>query len=191
MPDSAHERLRAYAALLATWTRRINLVSRADADQLWPRHIEDSLRLLPLIPPGTDRALDLGSGAGLPGLVLALASGVPFDLVEADRRKAAFLREAARLTGAPVAVHATRIEALPPGRWPLITARALAPLPALLRLAAPYLAPGGTLLFPKGARASEEIEAARQTWSFDLERHGAADGPVLAITGLEPVLADA
>ena len=183
LPRETEDRLRAYAALLATWTRRISLVSTQDQAQIWTRHVQDSLRLLPLIPPGTTRAIDLGSGAGLPGLVLAIATGIAFDLVESDRRKAAFLTEAARITGAPVQVHAARIEAcsIPPA--PLVTARALAPLPALLALAAPLLAPGGTALFPKGARAEAEINAARAGWSFTLARHGPADGPILAITG--------
>lgn len=167
LPPETMERLHAYAALLATWTRRINLVSTADRDSIWHRHVEDSLRLLPLIPPATPRAIDLGSGGGLPGLVLAIVTGIPFDLVESDRRKAAFLREAARATAAPVQVHAVRIEScgLPPA--PLVTARALAPLPALLDLAAPLLASGGVMLFPKGARAAEELAAARTRWSFD------------------------
>lgn len=180
----AEQRLRAYAALLARWTQRINLVSRGDEPHLWERHVLDSLRLLPLIPPGIDRAIDLGSGAGLPGLVLAVASGIRFELVESDRRKAAFLLEAQRVTGAPVEIHCARIEAvtLPPA--PLVTARALAPLETLLGLAAPLLAPGGVALFPKGARAAEEIAAARRTWHFDVERAGAADSPILAVTGL-------
>src|SRR3954452_24024724 len=119
-------RLRAYASLLARWTRRISLISRRDEGQIWERHVLDSLRLAPLIPPGTGRAIDLGSGAGLPGLVLAVATGGAFDLVEADRRKAAFLLEAQRVTGAPVRVHAARIEQAGLEPAPLITARALA-----------------------------------------------------------------
>ena len=185
LPAQTIERLQTYATLLATWTRRINLIAPADIPHIWPRHIEDSLRLLPLIspgiPPGAARAIDLGSGAGLPGLVLAIATGIPFDLVEADQRKAAFLREAARLTAAPATIYPVRIETctLPPA--PLVTARALAPLSQLLPLAAPLLAPGGRMLFPKGARAAAEIAAARETWSFTLETHG-AEHPVLAIT---------
>ena len=176
------DRLRAYADLLLTWTRRINLVSAADAGRIWDRHVVDSLRLLPLIPPGTARAIDLGSGGGLPGLVLAIAGGVPFDLVESDARKCAFLREAARVTGAPVQIHASRIEScgLPPA--PLVTARALAPLPALLALAVPLLAPGGTMLLFKGMRAEAELDTARAGWRFGLRIHGSADSPILAIT---------
>lgn len=181
LPPETTERLRAFAALLAAWTRRINLVSSSDRDVIWTRHVQDSLRLLRLIPPGTARAIDLGSGGGLPGLVLAIASGIPFDLVESDRRKAAFLGEAARATAAPVRVHAVRIEGcgLPPA--PLVTARALAPLAGLLDLAAPLLAPGGLLLFPKGARAAEELEAARERWGFDARLEDDPAHPVLAL----------
>ncbi len=126
-------------ALLLRWNGTINLIGRADADpeSVWDRHVANSLRLLPLMPPGAMAATDLGSGAGLPGLVLAVATGVPFALVEADRRKAAFLAEAARVTAAPVTVHCARIEAVRLGPAPLVTARALASLPRLLGYAAP------------------------------------------------------
>lgn len=184
LAEPAEQRLRAYAALLARWTQRINLVSRGDEAQIWERHVLDSLRLAPLIPAGTPNAIDLGSGAGLPGLVLALATGIPFALIEADRRKAAFLTEAQRVTGAPVSVHCTRIEAATLAPAPLLTARALAPLETLLGLAAQLLAPGGVALFPKGARAADEIAAARRRWRFDLEVVGETDSPILVVTGL-------
>ena len=182
------DRLRNYVALLLRWNATINLVGRGDADLLWTRHVADSLRLAPLVPPGTDAATDLGSGAGLPGLVLAVVTGVPFALVEADRRKAAFLLEAARVTAAPVTAHCTRIEAaqIPPA--PLVTARALAPLPRLLDYARPLLAPGGICLFPKGAGADAEIAAARhQGWRFTVEKHddpAMPDSTVLRISDL-------
>jgi 16S rRNA (guanine527-N7)-methyltransferase len=185
LSEAVEARLRAYAALLARWTQRINLVSRADAGQIWERHVQDSLLLLPLIPAGVERAIDLGSGAGLPGLVLAVASGIHFDLVEADRRKAAFLQEAQRVTGADVTVHCARIEALSLAPALLVTARALAPLETLLGLAAPLLAPDGVGLFPKGARAEAEIEAARRIWRFELGRAGTAESPILVVSGLE------
>ena len=170
LPPGTLARLEAYVALLAKWTPTINLVAAADRAHLWSRHVLDSLRLLPLIPPGTARGIDLGSGAGLPGLVLAIAAGIPFDLVESDRRKAAFLMEAQRATGAPVQVHCVRIEAaaLPPA--PLVTARALAPLGTLLGLATPLLAADGLALFPKGARAAEELAQARQDWTMDVRQ---------------------
>jgi 16S rRNA (guanine527-N7)-methyltransferase len=182
-------RLEVYAALLAKWNPTIRLISAQDVPTIWPRHIEDSLQLLSLIPADVDHAVDLGSGGGLPGMVLALASGIPFDLVESDQRKAAFLREVATATGAPVIVHAERIETaeIPPCR--LVTARALAPLPKLLELAHPFLAPGGICLFPKGERAEAELEDAAQGWSMRAETVASRTSPgaqLLLIHDLHP-----
>lgn len=184
------ERLEIYTDLLTRWQVRINLVSPRDLPHLWPRHIEDALQLLPLIPPGTPRAIDLGSGAGLPGLILAIASGIPFDLVESDQRKAAFLREAIRATSAPARIHALRIEAaeLPPA--PLITARALAPLAILLSWASPHLAPGGICLFPKGRSVDRELTEAAPRWHMQLNRIPSRTDPsatILRISEVAPV----
>lgn len=164
-------RLELFADLLLTWNARINLISRADAPHLWQRHITDALQLAPLIPPGCPRAIDLGSGAGFPGLVLAIATGMRFDLIESDQRKASFLREAGRLTAAPVQVHACRIELAKCPPAPLITARALAPLSSLLGFAVPLLADGGVCLFPKGENAETEVDAALAAWTMRVERH--------------------
>ena len=163
------EALDQFASLLLRWNRTVNLIAAGDEPSLWQRHIADSLQLAPLMRPLPDRAIDLGSGAGFPGLILALATGILFDLIEADMRKAAFLREAARTTGAPVRVHASRIEATTLPSAPLVTARALAPLPKLLALAAPLLAPGGTCLFLKGSSAQAELTAASAQWHMQSE----------------------
>ncbi|MDT7953339.1 MAG: 16S rRNA (guanine(527)-N(7))-methyltransferase RsmG [Acetobacteraceae bacterium] len=178
----AETRLRTFATLLLRWTQRINLISRNDQAHVWERHVLDCVRLAPFLPPGTERAIDLGSGAGLPGLVLAIATGIPFDLVESDRRKAAFLTEAASVTQAPVKIHCARIESLALPQASVVTARALAPLPALLGLAAPLLAPGGTLLFPKGAQVWAELEAARADWRFTQRVVGSLESPILCLT---------
>jgi 16S rRNA (guanine527-N7)-methyltransferase len=164
-----HLRLEAYVALLLRWNRTINLISRRDEAQIWTRHIHDSLGLLPLLPPGFSHAIDLGSGAGLPGLVLAIATNRPFHLVEADQRKAAFLREAARTTGAPATIHNSRIEASSPPLAPVITARALAPLVQLLAWSAPLLLPGGICIFPKGRTAADELTQARAQWQMQVD----------------------
>jgi 16S rRNA (guanine527-N7)-methyltransferase len=187
------ERLGLYVDLLLRWQRTINLISRRDRAQIWPRHIDDSLQLLPLIPPGTPRGIDLGSGAGLPGLVLAIATGIPFDLVESDQRKAAFLREAAHVTGAPVGVHATRIETATIPRAPLVTARALAPLDRLLPWAARLLAPGGVCLFPKGRGAEGELTAAAARWHMHVLAAPSRTDPsatILRISEIGPVHSD-
>lgn len=182
LPAEAETRLRTFATLLLRWTQRINLISRNDQAHVWERHVLDSLRLIPFLPSGTERAIDLGSGAGLPGLVLAIATGIRFDLVESDRRKAAFLTEAASVTQAPVSIHCARIESLTLAPAPVVTARALAPLPVLLGLAAPLLAPGGTMLFPKGAQVWAEIVAARKTWRFAQRVVGSLELPILCLT---------
>lgn len=187
VPRETRERLAAYVDVLLHWQKTINLISSRDTAKVWTRHIADSLQLLPLIPPDTERAIDLGSGAGLPGLVLAIATGIAFDLVEADHRKAAFLREATRLTEAPATIHATRIEAtfLPPAR--LITARALAPLATLLLWAAPLLAPDGVCLFPKGRTVEDELTAAAAKWQMQLHRTPSRTDPSATILRISEI----
>jgi 16S rRNA (guanine527-N7)-methyltransferase len=183
-------RLEAFSDLLLRWNARINLISQSDVPLLWERHVEDSLQLASLIPTGTQRAIDLGSGAGFPGLILCIATCIPFDLIESDQRKAAFLREAARLTQAPARIHACRIEAATIEPAPLVTARALAPLPKLLALAAPILAEDGTCIFPKSEKADQEIADASAAWTMQIERHISRtdrSGVILRISGVKRV----
>jgi 16S rRNA (guanine(527)-N(7))-methyltransferase RsmG len=170
VPRETTERLTIYRDLLQLWNGRINLVSRGDLANVWHRHFLDSLQLCALMPPAVTRAIDLGSGAGFPGLVLAIATGVHFDLIEADHRKAAFLREAARATGAPATIHVTRIENAAVAPASLITARALAPLPNLLALAHPLMEIGAVALFPKGAGVDQELTGAAAAWNMRVER---------------------
>jgi 16S rRNA (guanine527-N7)-methyltransferase len=170
-----------FAALLLRWNRTLNLISRADEGHLWERHIGDSLQLLPFIGSGSGRGIDLGSGAGFPGLILALASSVHFDLIEADHRKSAFLREAARVTGAPVEVHTARIEAAALEPAPLVTARALAPLTSLLEMAAPLLCAGGQCLFLKGENVAPELTHAATKWQMQVDRFPSQTRPSACI----------
>ena len=164
-------RLEAYAGLLVRWSARINLVGANTLGDLWRRHFLDSAQLLAHVPPATQSVIDLGSGAGFPGLVLAI-TGVPgVELVEADARKCAFLREAARLTDAPVVIHNARIEAAEPHIVDVVTARGCAPLDRLLVLAQPFIGPGTLCLFPKGERANQELTAASQAWTMDATCH--------------------
>lgn len=164
-------RLQVFADLLVRWQRRINIVAPSTLPQLWRRHILDSAQLLPLLPPGARRLVDLGSGGGFPGLVLAILGMPEVHLVEADRRKAAFLREAARVSAAAgVRVHPKRIEELQPFPVDVVTARALAPLPRLLRLAEPFLAAGAIGVFPKGAEVDTELTEALRSWTMIVER---------------------
>jgi 16S rRNA (guanine527-N7)-methyltransferase len=183
-------RLETFAAVLLRWNRTINLIARRDEAELWSRHIADSLQLLPLIPASAVRGIDLGSGGGFPGLMLAIATGIPFDLIEADRRKATFLREAARATQAPVQVHDVRAEIATLDPAPLVTSRALAPLPHLLAMAAPLVAPGGICLFLKGASVESELTAAAAEWHMQVKRvpsQTAPDACILRISDITRV----
>jgi 16S rRNA (guanine527-N7)-methyltransferase len=180
-------RLRQFCALLLRWNATLNLIAEKDAATVWDRHIADSLQLVPLMPPGIERAIDLGTGGGFPGLVLSIATGVTFELIESDRRKASFLRTAILETPAPATVRNCRIEdaSVPPAR--LVTARALAPLPRLLPLAARFLTTDGICLFLKGAKAEEEVAEARSDWSFTVDRipsQTSPEGVVLRLSGL-------
>ncbi len=183
-------RLDTFAALLLRWNRTVNLIARRDEPELRSRHIADTLQLVPLIPPGTSHGIDLGTGGGFPGLVLAIATEIPFDLIESDHRKAAFLQEAGRATRAPIRVHAARAEAAGVEPAPLITSRALAPLPRLLALAAPLLAPDGICLFHKGAAVESELTAAAAGWHMRVERvpsQTAQDACILRISDIARV----
>ncbi len=163
-------RFERYAALLLRWQKAINLVAAGTLPDLWRRHMLDSAQLLRYIPQLPCRLADLGSGAGFPGLVLALLGAGEVELVEADARKCAFLREAIRVTGAAASVRQCRIAELAPAAYQVVTARALAPLEELLGYAAALLAPGGAALLLKGRRVEEELTAARKAWKMQLER---------------------
>lgn len=179
------DRLEVYAATLRKWQRRINLVGRDSLGDLWRRHFLDSAQLLPLIPPAARTLVDLGSGAGFPGLVLA-ALGVPgVHLVESDARKCAFLREVARLVEVEVRIHNRRIEDVAPMTADVVTARALAPLDELLDLAEPFIAPHSICVFLKGRGADEELTRARETWNMTVMRHPSASDPSGTILRLE------
>jgi 16S rRNA (guanine527-N7)-methyltransferase len=187
LPGSADARLRRFADLLLRWNGTLNLIAARDADVVWERHVADSLQLVPLMPPGVVRGVDLGTGGGFPGLVLAIATGVTFDLIESDRRKASFLRTAILETAAPATVHCCRIEDAAVPAAPLVTARALAPLPRLLPLATRFLTDDGVCLLLKGARVEEELAAADRGWTMTVGRvpsQTSADGVVLRVTGL-------
>ena len=185
-------RLAAYAALLEHWQRRINLVAADSLADLWRRHMLDSAQLLPLIPAPPGVALDIGSGAGFPGLVLAIMGLRGVHLVESDARKCAFLREAARVAGLvldrDVVIHNRRLEAVPPFAVDLITGRAVASLDALLRLTEPFRRSSTISLFHKGIRAGEELTEAAKTWRMKVERFSSRSDPsgtILRLTEVE------
>ncbi len=187
MGSDVAEKLNALHTLLTNWNAFKGLVSRQDIHDLWARHVEDSLQAVPLIGPGVTRAIDIGSGAGFPGLIIAIASGVHVDLFESNKQKAAFLREAIRVTGAPAAVQAMRVEdsRVPP--VPLITARGVSALPVLLASAVPMLAEGGCCLFHKGAGFEAEVSAARLAWTMKVDRIPSRTGEGAVILRLSGV----
>ena len=181
-------RLEAYAALLTRWLARINLVGRDTLADLWRRHMLDSAQLRSLVPENVHSLIDLGSGAGFPGLVLAIL-GVPgVELIEADSRKAAFLREAARITEAAVTIRACRIAAVPPHIVDVVTARALAPLDRLLDLAQPFIGTSTVCLLPKGERAEQELTLARKRWTMTVSMHRSIADPRGVVLRLHQVV---
>ena len=162
------ERLDAYLQLLRQWQRTINLVAASTLIDPWRRHLLDCAQLLPLVPE-TDGLVDLGSGAGLPGLVLAThRPSLRVSLVESDQRKGAFLLEARRrLALANLEVIGGRIEAVTPQPRHIVTARALAPLDQLLAWAEPWMKSPAICLFHKGYRYRDELTAADRRWMID------------------------
>ncbi len=159
---------------LGRWQSAKNLVGPATLAQAWTRHIADSLQLQALAPDAKSW-LDLGSGAGFPGMVLAIMGaelGFSVTLVESNVRKCAFLRHIARLTEAPATIHARRLEEVIPevaGKIEVVTARALAPLGKLLGWTEPLFQSGATALFPKGREVATELAEAEKNWELDYE----------------------
>jgi 16S rRNA (guanine527-N7)-methyltransferase len=151
------KKFQAYLTLLEKWQRRINLVSNSTLAEAWQRHILDSGQLAAHYPAQTKHILDVGSGAGFPGLVLAIMGGVTVDLVESDQRKAVFLSTVIRKLGLPAKVHNQRIETMPNLRPDVITARALASVPKLLNLIETQLHPDCACLFLKGSSVEDEL----------------------------------
>ncbi len=171
------EKLETYAALLKRWQKTINLVAPSTLDEIWHRHFADSAQLWRYRPENARTWLDLGSGAGFPGLVLAIMAsetgGTRHILVESDSRKAAFLREVARETRVAVDILCMRIENAEThakvGKADCVTARALAPLSRLVEIAAPYFASSTLGMFLKGREVATEVENAAQDWQFAFE----------------------
>lgn len=170
------ERLKRYATLLEKWNSRINLVSKSTVDGLWTRHMLDSAQLLSILDAFPPKLTDLGSGGGFPGAVIAIllaerSPGTQVQLIEADKRKAEFLRTVSRETETEMSVVCGRIEELPPSRSDIVTARALAPLKTLLSYAERHLISGGLAIFPKGENVETEISEALESWRFRCETY--------------------
>jgi 16S rRNA (guanine527-N7)-methyltransferase len=184
------DRLVRYVDLLSAWNARINLVGRNTLGDIWRRHILDSAQIYPHLPQGTRLLIDLGSGAGLPGLVLAILGVPEVHLIEADLRKAVFLREAARVTSAPATIHASRIDRVKPLVAQVVTARAVAPIADLLEMSERFRTPCTVCLFLKGETVQEELTIATKQWKMAAHQSPSLSDPSGCILRLETISRD-
>jgi len=190
------KRLEVFADLLLVWQDKINLIAPSTQDELWTRHIADSLQLLPLAPHARVW-VDFGSGGGFPGMPIACAlaaeSGAQVHLVESNGKKAAFLREAVRAVGVPAVVHQQRVEKFGEScaeTVHVVTARALAPLKTLCEQAFPFVRKGAVALFPKGQDIDAELTDAAKYWRVEASKVASKTSPqssIVVIRSLAPV----
>lgn len=184
LDDDVMARLERYVAMLVDWQQRLNLVAASTLDDPWRRHVLDSAQLHRHLPAGAPSLVDLGSGAGFPGMVLAIMGGAEVTLVEARQKKCRFLEAVAEATGTALTIAPVRAEALAGRAFDVVTARAVAPLDRLLALSSGLVAPGGTCLFLKGERAQRELTEARARWMMTVNEHPSlshTDGVLLEI----------
>jgi len=179
--------LQRYVDVLQRWAPRVNLIGPSTLDDIWRRHILDSAQLWPHLPDNSKTLVDFGSGAGFPGMVLAIMGVPDVHLVESNQRKCVFLREVARAAGVNVTVHASRIEALTPFPVDVVTARALASLPILLEYAEPFLKSNTICLFPKGQRVNEELTETQKRWNITHDVFSSLTDPTGGIVRLEAI----
>jgi 16S rRNA (guanine527-N7)-methyltransferase len=190
-------RLEVYATELERWQKTINLVAPSTLPQVWQRHFADSAQIAALAPAKSKTWVDLGSGGGFPGLVVAImlapAGNTRVTLVESDTRKAAFLRQVARTVGVPVDILAERVEQAATRAnlkgADVVSARALAPLSRLFEWIQPMAGPETVLLLPKGRDVAAELQGAEVKWNFDFELVPSLtdpDGRIVVVRRLSP-----
>lgn len=187
------ERFEVFAHLLSVWTRKINLIAPSTVTEITDRHIEDSRQIYPLAPSGWRRWADLGSGGGLPGLVIAILATEDRNqreviLVESDARKCAFLRTVLRETETRATIINERIENTDALKADVVSARALGSLTDLLGYADQHMSTDGCALFPKGQKADQEVDEALERWTFACEKHASRtdkNGVILKIGDLK------
>jgi len=192
MTDIIQTRLRIYHDLLLKWQKSVNLVSPGTIPDAWERHFEDSLQVIQYIPADAKTLIDIGSGAGFPGLVIAIARpDLKVHLIDSDSKKATFLSVVSRETNQTnLTVHTGRIEqVLPTLNGDVVTARALASLPELLVLTQSHWSRGGneSMIFLKGADSQKEVDLARQSYNFDVQAHvsqTSENARILCISGV-------
>lgn len=190
VPCETIARIEAFCDLLHSENGRQNLVARSTLDHIWQRHIVDSAQLLDLAPAG-GRWLDLGSGAGFPGLIVAAISRRPVTLVESRAKRIAFLREASALLAIEplIQIEGRRLETIVPSPFDIVSARAFAPLPRLLTLALPFATAGTCWLLPKGRSAHAELDAIAASWQGDFRLVPSitdADAAIIVATAVRP-----
>ncbi len=212
VPRETLSRCSKYVDLLLEWNERLNLVAPSTLADVWRRHMWDSAQLLPLIPPHARTIVDLGSGAGFPGMVIAILMGerdsvighrgsaplnpipesrspITVHLIDSTQKKCRFLEAVAEATGAPVKVHWARAEDLKGIKADVVTARAVAPLARLFPLAHPFFGPATIGLFLKGRSLNDELTLAAKSWRLDttpIPSRSDPSGFVLRVTGLTP-----
>lgn len=182
-------RLELYLEALMKWQKAINLVGPKTLNDPWRRHLLDCGQIAAGISR-SEKVVDLGSGAGLPGLIIAIMTGADVHLVESDQRKSAFLREAARLTETKITVHAERAEKIPSLKADIVTARALAPLPRLLPWVHRHLKNDGKSYLLKGSDVDQELTLAAKEWTMSVSRKPSVSDPsgtVLHVSALAPI----
>ena len=189
VPRETFGRLAAFETLLRDENERQNLVSRGSLDRFWSRHVHDSAQLLRFAPPSASAWLDLGTGAGFPGLILAALHPGRFTLVEARKLRVDFLRRAAELLalGGRVEILCSKVEALPPRTFDVISARAFAPLPRLLDLAHRFSTAKTRWILPKGRNARSELDEAIRSWQGDFRLEPSLTDPEAQIVVAEGV----
>lgn len=188
LPRETLAKLERYADMLAEWNERFNLVAGSTLPQIWQRHFLDSAQLMNYLPEGTRRLADIGSGAGFPGLVLAILGVPEVHLIESITKKANFLRAVAEELKLNVTIHNQRAESIRDLLADVVTARAVTALPELLSLAKPLMGKEATALFLKGQNADAELTEARKYWTFRAEKHLSLSDPsgsVLKISDLK------
>ena len=182
------EKIERFVALLEKWQSKKNLVGKSTLPDVWHRHILDSAQLAPLVLDIPGKIVDIGSGAGFPGLILAIITGRNIILIESDTGKCAFLAEAARVTGAPVTIINRRMESVTDSKFSVVMARAVAPLVDLIGLAKPIMEPDGVCFFFKGQKVSDELTKALKRWKMIVTRIPSVtdkDATVLKLENIE------
>ncbi len=168
------EKFEIYETQLKKWAPKINLISLSTIDDIWARHFNNSAQILKKFDKLPKSIIDFGTGAGFPGLVLAIFIANEIEeykvtLVDENHKRISFLRETARAMGLRIEILHSKVEALVPQKYEILTARAFAPLDKLLDLSHTYAQEGARLLFPKGKDVKNEIEIAQRKWNFNFE----------------------